>query len=179
MLARLQQETICHTLELHGFNEWETYEFIQSLGVKRPSHQLETTVNEFTRGNPLFIQEMVHYYLQQNFEDFPLPPKTSEVVPAGAGRVVPADPLHEDHTADERQTPLLERYHELVDKQMLGNLSALERQELDTLKMQLDEIDENDQALQHVAAQMEARRKLVDEQLDKMSTQLKALLEQM
>jgi hypothetical protein len=70
------------------------------------------------------------------------------------------------------------RYHELVDKQMLESLSALEKEELDALKMQLDEIDESNETLQRAEVQMDARRRLLDEQLEKISGQLKALLEQ-
>jgi len=71
------------------------------------------------------------------------------------------------------------RYHELVDKQMLESLSALEKDELDVIKRQLDEIDESNEILQRAEVQMDARQRLLDEQLEKISGQLKALLEQM
>jgi len=71
------------------------------------------------------------------------------------------------------------RYHELVDKQMLASLSALEKAELDAIKMQLDEIDESNETLQRAEVQMDAKRRLLDEHLEKISGQLKALLEQM
>ena len=88
------------------------------------------------------------------------------------------DRLCGDQTEDEEQTPLLKRYHELVDKQMCESLSALEKEELDTIKMRLDEIDESNEMLQQAEAHMDARRRLFDEQLEKISGQLKALLEQ-
>jgi hypothetical protein len=91
----------------------------------------------------------------------------------------PGDRLCGDQTEDEEQTPLLKRYHELVDKQLLESLSDWEKDELDALKSQLDEIDESHGTLQRADARIDARRQLFDEQLDKISEQLKALLEQM
>lgn len=88
------------------------------------------------------------------------------------------DRLYGGQTEDEEQTPLLKRYHELVDKQMCESLSALEKEELDTIKRRLDEIDESNEMLQQAEAHMDARRRLFDEQLEKISGQLKALLEQ-
>ncbi len=58
-LARFQREEICQTLQLSGLNEREVDELIQGLGVARPSHQLVATVSKATRGNPLFIQEVI------------------------------------------------------------------------------------------------------------------------
>ncbi|MDH3603798.1 MAG: hypothetical protein OEU26_29670, partial [Candidatus Tectomicrobia bacterium] len=65
LIARLQREEICYTLDLAGLDEAEVYEFIQSLGIERPSHQLIATVREVTQGNPLFIQEVMHHLAQQ------------------------------------------------------------------------------------------------------------------
>jgi class 3 adenylate cyclase/tetratricopeptide (TPR) repeat protein len=59
VLARLQREPVCETLELSGLGEFEVEELIRSLGVVRPAHQLVATVIEATRGNPLFIQEVM------------------------------------------------------------------------------------------------------------------------
>jgi hypothetical protein len=86
--------------------------------------------------------------------------------------------LYGDHTEDEEPTPLLKRYHELVDKQMCKSLSALEKEELDTIKMRLDEIDESNEMLQHAESRMDAKQRLFDEQLEKINEQLKALLKQ-
>jgi hypothetical protein len=36
-------------------------ELIQDRGLRHPTHQLVTTVSEATHGNPLFIQEALHY----------------------------------------------------------------------------------------------------------------------
>jgi hypothetical protein len=66
-----------------------------------------------------------------------------------------------------------------VDKQMLEGLSTLEADELEAIKRQLDESDASDETLQRAERQMDARRKLLDDQLEKISGQLKALLEQM
>jgi tetratricopeptide (TPR) repeat protein len=64
LLARLQREHICQTLELPGLDEAELRELIQSLGLVRPSQQLVATISAATQGNPLFIQEVV-YHLRQ------------------------------------------------------------------------------------------------------------------
>ena len=104
---------------------------------------------------------------------------TKDVAPTTSASFAPEDSLYGDQTEDEEQTPLLKRYHELVDKQMLESLSALEKEELDAINMQMDEIDESNETLQRAEAQMDARRRLLDEQLEKISGQLKALLEQM
>ncbi|HEV8717208.1 MAG TPA: AAA family ATPase, partial [Candidatus Binatia bacterium] len=63
--ARFQREEICRILELPGLDEGEVDELLQGLGVTRPSHQLVATVNEATRGNPLFIQEVVDQLMKQ------------------------------------------------------------------------------------------------------------------
>ena len=89
------------------------------------------------------------------------------------------DRLDGDQTEGEEQTPLLKRYHELVDKQMCEILTALEKEELATIKMRLDEIDESNEMLQRAEAHMDAKRKIFDEQMEKISGQLKALLEQL
>ena len=104
---------------------------------------------------------------------------TKDVGPTTSVSFAPEDRLYGDQTEDEEQTPLLKRYHELVDKQMLESLSTPEKEELDAIKRQLDEIDESNETLQRAEVQMDARRKLLDEQLEKISGQLKALLEQM
>jgi len=104
---------------------------------------------------------------------------TKDVGPTTSVSFVPEGRLYGDQTEDEEQTPLLRRYHELVDKQMLESLSTPEKEELDAIKMQLDEIDESNETLQRAEVQMDARRRLLDEQLEKISGQLKALLEQM
>jgi class 3 adenylate cyclase/tetratricopeptide (TPR) repeat protein len=59
-LARFKREAICQTLELSGLTEGEVAELIRSLGLRRPSHQLIASVHETTRGNPFFVQELVH-----------------------------------------------------------------------------------------------------------------------
>ena len=66
VIARFQREDICQTVELPGLNEEEVDELIQSLGVTHPSHQLVATVSEATRGNPLFVQEVLHHLVRRN-----------------------------------------------------------------------------------------------------------------
>ncbi len=66
LIARLQREGICQTLELSGLDEPEIYGLLQGLGLGRPSHQLITTVSEATQGNPLFVQEVAYHLRQQD-----------------------------------------------------------------------------------------------------------------
>ncbi len=66
LTARLQREEVCRSITLAGLNELETHELIGGLGVARPSHQLTVTVSDATRGNPLFIQEVVHHLVRQD-----------------------------------------------------------------------------------------------------------------
>jgi class 3 adenylate cyclase/tetratricopeptide (TPR) repeat protein len=61
VIARFQREEIYQSLQLSGLESGEVDELIQGLGVTRPSHQLVTTVSEATKGNPLFVQEVVHH----------------------------------------------------------------------------------------------------------------------
>lgn len=66
LLARVQQEEVCETLELPCLREAEVHDLLQGLGLHRPSQQLVTTVLEATQGNPLFVQEVVQHLLTQN-----------------------------------------------------------------------------------------------------------------
>ena len=66
LLARLQREEICQTLDLPGLDEAETFQLLQTMGLTRPSHQFLTMLREVTRGNPLFVQEMLHHLVQQD-----------------------------------------------------------------------------------------------------------------
>jgi class 3 adenylate cyclase/tetratricopeptide (TPR) repeat protein len=65
LIARLQREDICRALVLDGLDEPAINELVGGLGVGRPSHQLTATIREATRGNPLFIQEVLHHLVQQ------------------------------------------------------------------------------------------------------------------
>ena len=66
LLARIQREPICHTHTLKGFDEAEVQAFLQSIGLESPSHQLTATINEVTRGNPMFIQEVLIHMAHQH-----------------------------------------------------------------------------------------------------------------
>lgn len=65
LISRFQRETSCQTYELTGLDESEMSELVCELGVQRPSRQLIATLKEATQGNPLFIQEVVHYLRQR------------------------------------------------------------------------------------------------------------------
>ena len=64
-VARLQREAICHTLELSGLGEADVQALMRGLGLERPSHQLVAAVNDATRGNPLFVREVVYRLLKR------------------------------------------------------------------------------------------------------------------
>jgi class 3 adenylate cyclase/tetratricopeptide (TPR) repeat protein len=59
-IARLRREDICVGLDLPGLDEAEIDLLIRGLGLAEPTHQLVTTVSATTRGNPLFVQELLH-----------------------------------------------------------------------------------------------------------------------
>ena len=61
VVARLEREDICHTLYLAGLSEAEVDTLIDALGLHHPAHQLVVTVSRATRGNPLFVQEVVRH----------------------------------------------------------------------------------------------------------------------
>jgi class 3 adenylate cyclase len=61
VLSRIRREEACHVLRLEGFGGGETSELMQGLGIPRPAHQLISTVWEATRGNPLFVAELVRH----------------------------------------------------------------------------------------------------------------------
>jgi class 3 adenylate cyclase/tetratricopeptide (TPR) repeat protein len=64
--ARLNREEVCRTVALSGLKESEVTELLDGLGVRRPSHQLTATMSDTTRGNPLFIQEMLHHLIRKD-----------------------------------------------------------------------------------------------------------------
>jgi predicted ATPase/class 3 adenylate cyclase len=66
LLARLEREHLCQTLTLPGLDESEVRQLIRGLGLVRPSQQLTATVSAATRGNPLFIQEVLRHLVKQD-----------------------------------------------------------------------------------------------------------------
>ncbi|MDX2166547.1 MAG: BREX system ATP-binding domain-containing protein [Deltaproteobacteria bacterium] len=64
-LARFQREPICHTLELGGLAEADVRTLVRGLGLERASHHVVNAVRETTRGNPLFVQEVVRQLLRR------------------------------------------------------------------------------------------------------------------
>lgn len=65
-ISRFQREQICHSMELTGLDEVEVTSFVQNLGIMHPSHQLVSTLSKTTKGNPLFVQEVLFYLQRQN-----------------------------------------------------------------------------------------------------------------
>jgi eukaryotic-like serine/threonine-protein kinase len=59
-IARLRREEVTITLDLQGLDEPEIDLLIRGLGLAEPTHQLVTSVRTTTRGNPLFVQELLH-----------------------------------------------------------------------------------------------------------------------
>jgi class 3 adenylate cyclase/tetratricopeptide (TPR) repeat protein len=65
VVARLQREETCRTLELAGLADAEVREFLTAMEVTRPAQQLVATIAQATQGNPLFIQEVLHHLLKK------------------------------------------------------------------------------------------------------------------
>ena len=65
VIARLQREEICESVELSGLSEPEMHQLLRALGLARPSQQLASTISQATGGNPLFIQEVLHHLVNQ------------------------------------------------------------------------------------------------------------------
>jgi class 3 adenylate cyclase len=59
-VARLRREDIAVIVDVPGLEEVEVDALICRLGHGKPSHQLVRTIAATARGNPLFIQELVH-----------------------------------------------------------------------------------------------------------------------
>ena len=72
---------------------------------------------------------------------------------------------------------LLKRYHRLIDKSMLETITDKEEKELNTIRVQLDQFEEENETLQVAAKSMETRRKVLDKKLMLISAQLQELLE--
>jgi tetratricopeptide (TPR) repeat protein len=66
LIARVQHEVLCQTMELPGLEDTEITALIQGMGLARPARQLVATISTATRGNPLFIQEVLHYLVTHN-----------------------------------------------------------------------------------------------------------------
>jgi DNA-binding winged helix-turn-helix (wHTH) protein len=66
LIARLQRESLCQTIELCGFAETDIAAFIQGTGLGRPSHQLLTRIQQATHGNPLFLEEICSQLVQHD-----------------------------------------------------------------------------------------------------------------
>jgi class 3 adenylate cyclase/tetratricopeptide (TPR) repeat protein len=65
ILGRFQREAICHTLEIGGLEESQVQELIRGLGLAPASHRLVAAVQEATRGNPLFVREIVYQLMKR------------------------------------------------------------------------------------------------------------------
>ena len=59
-IARLRREELTVSLDLQGLEEGEIDLLIRGLGLAEPTHQLVASVSATTRGNPLFVQELLH-----------------------------------------------------------------------------------------------------------------------
>jgi hypothetical protein len=60
-LPRLLREEMCSNLDLDGLQEAELTALLQALGIDQPAPQLLHTVDDITRGNPLFVHEVLYY----------------------------------------------------------------------------------------------------------------------
>jgi len=59
-VSRLRREDIALILEVGGLDEAEVDALMHRLGLAEPTHQLVRAISDTARGNPLFIQELVH-----------------------------------------------------------------------------------------------------------------------
>jgi class 3 adenylate cyclase/tetratricopeptide (TPR) repeat protein len=59
-ITRLRREDITLTVELAGLDEGDIDTLLHRWGLVDPSHQLVAMIAAVTRGNPLFIQELLH-----------------------------------------------------------------------------------------------------------------------
>lgn len=60
-LDRFVREPICRTVDLGGLDDGGIARLVEAIGHRRPSHQLVEIVRQATRGNPLFVQEVVDH----------------------------------------------------------------------------------------------------------------------
>jgi class 3 adenylate cyclase/tetratricopeptide (TPR) repeat protein len=60
-LGRFAREPICRTVDLGGLDDGGIAQLVKAIGQRRPSHQLVEIVRQTTRGNPLFVQEIVDH----------------------------------------------------------------------------------------------------------------------
>ncbi|PON19288.1 hypothetical protein C2W62_03590 [Candidatus Entotheonella serta] len=60
-LNKLLPEKMVHALQLAGLQEAETRELLQQLGVARPTQHLVQTLQDWTHGIPLCIEQAVHH----------------------------------------------------------------------------------------------------------------------
>jgi class 3 adenylate cyclase len=64
-LERFAREPICRTVELGGLDDGGIARLVEAIRHRRPSHQLVEIVRRATRGNPLFVQEVVDHLERQ------------------------------------------------------------------------------------------------------------------
>lgn len=72
---------------------------------------------------------------------------------------------------------LLEKYHELSDRRLRGELTASEVSELQQIEQEIQEIEESHPVLQLLDQQEERRHKKMMESLEDISNKLKTLIE--
>ena len=63
MVARLRRDEHCTTVDVPGLDGSQVEALLHALGLTRPSRLLSARLTEATGGNPLFLQETVHYLL--------------------------------------------------------------------------------------------------------------------
>lgn len=64
LLSRLRPEDIVRESTLTGLDESDTRVLLRELGVRQPTQQLISMVQDATHGIPLFIEEVVHHLVQ-------------------------------------------------------------------------------------------------------------------
>jgi class 3 adenylate cyclase/DNA-binding CsgD family transcriptional regulator len=59
VLARIEREAVACTLEVGGLREPELVELVEGMTLARPAQGLISTVSRATRGNPLYVREVI------------------------------------------------------------------------------------------------------------------------
>lgn len=65
MMARFEREPLYRSMTLPGLSEHELRRFLNNLGLQQQSQQLVSAIHNTTQGIPLFIQEIVHHFMQR------------------------------------------------------------------------------------------------------------------
>jgi hypothetical protein len=146
VVDRLRREEIRSTVELEGFESGQVRELIEGLGISRASHQLVAFLVEATRGNPLFVEELLHHLIRQgqlskrgatwgltHSVDPPLPEEVTSII---AGKIQEVSASTRDaltlasHIGDRFSLSTLAALSQTADSDLLVSIEEALRQRL-------------------------------------------------